>query len=178
MDNGKLSVRYARALLNTATQQGCDTEVYDCLMRLTNNYGLAIGKFDEILKNPIIGQDEKIQLLETAIGEPVHDLLKQFLRFVAEQKRENKIYTIALKYQEMYREEKDILRTEVTMATELPEATMRMIKGFVEQTFDCTAELHTKVDPSLIGGFILDIENNRMDASVAGQLNALKQKLK
>ena len=47
MDNGKLSVRYARALLNTATQQGCDTEVYDCLMRLTNNYGLAIGKFDE-----------------------------------------------------------------------------------------------------------------------------------
>ena len=38
--------------------------------------------------------------------------------------------------------------------------------------------MDVRIDPSLIGGFILDIENNRMDASVAGQLNALKNKLK
>lgn len=178
MDNGKISVRYARALLNTARQQQCETEVYDALVRFTNNYGLAIGQFNEVLNNPIIESSDKIQLLKTAIGEPIPELLEQFLCFVAEQKRENKIYTIALKYQEMYREEKDILRTEVTTATELPEGSLRKIKGFVEQSFDCTAELHTKVDPSLIGGFVLDIENDRMDASVAGQLNALKNRLK
>ena len=43
---------------------------------------------------------------------------------------------------------------------------------------DAEAEINVKIDPSLIGGFILDIENNRMDASVAGQLNALKNRLK
>ena len=38
--------------------------------------------------------------------------------------------------------------------------------------------MDVRIGPALIGGFILDIENNRMDASVAGQLNALKNKLK
>ena len=177
MDNGKLSVRYARALLNTAKEQHCEQEVYDGLVHLTTSYGMSIGQFDEILTNPVIGQEEKLYLLETAIGDPIHDCLRHFLHFVSEQKREDKVFLIALKYQEMYREEKNILRTDVTAAAELPEDTMKQIKGFVEQTFNCTAELRVKVDPSLIGGFILDIENNRMDASVVGQLNALKQKL-
>ena len=57
-------------------------------------------------------------------------------------------------------------------------STYDKIKAFVKQAFDAEAEIDVKIDPSLIGGFILDIENNRMDASVAGQLNALKNRLK
>ena len=177
MDNGKLSVRYARALLSTAEAQHCEKEVYEGLVRLTGHYGAAISQFNEILNNPVIGQEEKIRLLETAIGDPIHDCLRHFLHFVTEHKREDKIFLIALKYQEMYREEKNILRTDVTAAAELPESSLNQIKDFVEQTFHCTAELRVKVNPSLIGGFILDIENNRMDAILAGQLEALKQKL-
>ena len=41
MDNGKISVRYARALLSTALEQHCETEIYDGLVRLTHNYSLA-----------------------------------------------------------------------------------------------------------------------------------------
>jgi F-type H+-transporting ATPase subunit delta len=66
----------------------------------------------------------------------------------------------------------------VTTATQLPEETYDKIKAFVKQTFDADAELDVHIDPSLIGGFILDIENSRMDASVVGQLNALKNRLK
>jgi F-type H+-transporting ATPase subunit delta len=112
------------------------------------------------------------------VGEPMHDCLKQFIAFVAEQKREDKMFLIALKYMEMYRTKHHILSTNVTTATELPEATYDKIKAFIKQTFDADAEIDVKIDPSLIGGFILDIENTRMDASVAGQLNALKNKLK
>ena len=67
--------------------------------------------------------------------------------------------------------------TPVTTATELSEATYDKIKNFVKKTFDADAEMEVRIDPSLIGGFILDIENTRMDASVAGQLNTLKNKL-
>ena len=178
MDNGKLSVRYARALFQTAQEQHCEEAVYDGLTRFAHNYLLAIAQFNEVLANPIVAKEEKVKLLEMAIGEPLHDTLKQFIAFVVDQKREDKMFFIAMKYMEMYRAKHNILSTQVTTATELPEATYDRIKAFVKQTFDAEAEMDVRIDPSIIGGFILDIEHTRMDASVAGQLNALKNKLK
>ena len=178
MDNGKLSVRYARALFQTAQEQGSEEAVYDGLTRFAHNYMLAIAQFNEVLADPIVARDEKVKLMGMAVGEPLHDTLRQFIAFVAGQKRENKMFLIAMKYMEMYRAKHNILSTQVTTSTELPEATYDKIKAFVKQTFDADAEIDVKIDPSLIGGFILDIENTRMDASVVGQLNALKNKLK
>ena len=178
MDNGRISVRYARALFQTAQEQGCEAEVYDGLTRFAHNYLLAIAQFNEVLADPIVAQEEKVKLLEMAVGDPLHDTLKQFITFVAEQKREDKMFLIAMKYMEMYREKHNILSTQVTTATELTEASYDKIKAFIKQTFDADAEMEVHIDPSLIGGFILDIENTRMDASVAGQLNALKNRLK
>ena len=178
MDNGRISVRYARALFQTAQEQGCEDAVYDGLTRFAHNYLLAIAQFNEVLADPIVAQEEKVKLMEMAAGEPMHDCLKQFITFVAEQKREDKMFLIAMKYMEMYREKHNILSTQVTTATELTEESYDKIKAFVKQTFDADAEMEVHIDPSLIGGFILDIENTRMDASVAGQLNALKNRLK
>lgn len=178
MDNGRISVRYARALFQTAQEQGCEDAVYDGLSRFAHNYMLAIAQFNEVLSDPLVDKEEKVKLMEMAVGEPLHDTLKQFIAFVVEQKRESKMFLIALKYMEMYRAQHNILSTQVTTATELSEATYDKIKAFVRQTFDAEAEIDVKIDPSLIGGFILDIENTRMDASVAGQLNALKNRLK
>ena len=178
MDNGRISVRYARALFQLAQEQHCEEAVYDGLTRFAHNYLMAIAQFNEVLADPIVAQEEKVKLMEMAVGEPIHDCLKQFIAFVAEQKREDKMFLIAMKFMEMYRAKHNILSTQVTTATELPEATYDKIKAFIKQTFDADAEIDVKIDPKLIGGFILDIENARMDASVAGQLNALKNKLK
>ena len=178
MDNGKISVRYARALFQIAQEQGCEDAVYEGLTHFAHNYLLAIAQFNEVLADPIVEKEEKVKLLEMAVGEPMHDSLKQFITFVVEQQREDKMFFIAMKYMEMYRRKHNILNTQLTTATELPETTLDKIKAYVEQTFNVEAEMEVKIDPSLIGGFILDIENSRMDASVAGQLNALKNKLK
>ena len=178
MDNGRISVRYARALFQLAQEQDCEDAVYDGLTRFVHNYLLAIAQFNEVLADPIVAPEEKLKLMEMAVGEPLHDTLKQFFAFVVEQKREDKMFFIAMKTMEMYRMKHNVLSTQVTTATALPDATYDKIKAFVKQTFDADAEIDVKIDPSLIGGFILDIENTRMDASVAGQLNALKNKLK
>ena len=178
MDNGRISVRYARALFQLAQEQGCEDAVYDGLTRFAHNYLLAIAQYNEVLSDPIVTASEKVKLMEMTVGEPLHGLLKQFITFVAEPKREDKMIFIAMKYMEMYREKHNILSTQVTTATELSEESYEKIKAYIKQTFGADAEMDVKIDPSLIGGFILDIENTRMDASVAGQLNALKNKLK
>jgi len=178
MDNGKISVRYARALFQLAQEQGCEKAIYDGMERFARNYLMAIAQFNEVLSDPIVAKEEKVKLVEMAVGEPIHDTLKQFIAFVTDHKREDKMFFIAVKYLEMYRTKHNILRTNVTTATELSEGSYDKIKAFVKQTFDADAEIDVKIDPSIIGGFILDIEHTRMDASVAGQLNALKNRLK
>ena len=176
MDNGKISVRYARALMRLAESEQCAREVYDCMKRLTANYGQAIGLFDEALSNPNIDDKRKVELLHAAIGEPIHPCVIHFLEFLADKRRLHKIFLIALKYQEMYREANNILRADVTTAMEVDEGTIDQIRAFVEQNLHCTADMHTKVDPSLIGGFTLDIEHDRLDLSVKGRLEEFKAK--
>ena len=178
MDNGKISVRYARALFQIAQEQGCEDAVYDSLSHFAHNYLLAIAQFNEVLADPIIAKEEKVKLLEMAVGDSMHDTLKQFITFVTEQHREDKMFLIALKYMEMYRKKHNILSTQLTTATELSETTLNKIKSYVEQSFSAQVDMDIAIDPNLIGGFILDIEGSRMDASVAGQLNMLKNTLK
>lgn len=174
MDNGKISVRYARALLNQANIEHCADEVYACLMRLTANYGIAINQFNEVLSNPMIDTKEKLQLLHTAIGEPIHPFVTHFLEFLTAKKRENKVFLIALEYQELYRKANNIVRADITTAMAIDDTALEQIRAFIEQKLHSTVETHLKVDPTLIGGFTLDIEHSRMDASIKGQLEKLK----
>ena len=177
MDNGKISVRYARALLSTSLGQHCETEVYEGLVRLTNNYSLAINPFNEALSNPMIADSDKVQLLQTAIGEPIHPCLQQFLEFLTEKKRTNKIFLIALKYQEMYRKHKGIILAKVTTAAAMDDTTLEKICDYLKDAFHLDVEMHVAVDPALIGGFTIDVEHDRLDASLAGRLNQLKKEL-
>ena len=177
MDNGKISVRYARALLNTAFELHCEQEVYEGLTRLTANYSLAMQPFYEALSNPTVSADDKVGLLLTATGTPIHPCLEHFYRFVTEKNRVNRIYLIALQYQEMYRDKKNILHAEVTTATALDDSTLEKIRDYLHDTFHSDIEMQVKVDPALIGGFTLNLENDRMDASLAGRLKQLKEEL-
>ena len=63
MDNGKISVRYARALFQVAQEQGCEAAVYEGFTHFTHNYLLAIGQFNEVLADPIVAREEKVKLL-------------------------------------------------------------------------------------------------------------------
>ena len=91
MDNGKISVRYARALFQLTQEQGCEEAVYEVLSHFAHNYLLAIAQFNEVLADPIVARDEKVKLLEMAVGKPIQDTLKQFIAFVADQKREDNL---------------------------------------------------------------------------------------
>ena len=58
MDNGKISVRYARALFQLAQEQGCEDAVYDGLTRFAQNFLLAIAQFNEVLSDPMVAREE------------------------------------------------------------------------------------------------------------------------
>lgn len=177
MEDGKISVRYAKALYGFAVENNCEDEIYQSLKRFCKNVNGGIGEFCNVLSNPVLDRKNKTLLIETAIGEPISDALHRFILLVVSHKREEKMILIALKYQDLYRKEKHLLKTKITTATELPDTTIEQIKTFIASTFKAEIETEVEIDPALIGGFMIDIENNRFDASVTGQLNHLKEQL-
>ena len=70
MDNGRISVRYARALFQLAQEQHCEDAVYDGLTRFAHNYLLAIAQFNEVLANPMVTKEEKTKLVRWPWASP------------------------------------------------------------------------------------------------------------
>ena len=99
------------------------------------------------------------------------------MEFLVENKREEYIYVISLVYQDLYRKENNVLKSDITSATLLSSDSIEKINKFISTTFNSTVEMNTTVNPNLIGGFIIDIQQNRLDASISGKLISLKKTL-
>ena len=177
MNNGKISVRYARTLFSYAKKEKEEIIVYKQLCLLTDSFSGYQQQLNYALTSPAVKTKEKIKLLETACGENISKCLSRFMEFLVENKREEYIYVISLVYQDLYRKENNVLKSDITSATLLSSDSIEKINKFISTTFNSTVEMNTTVNPNLIGGFIIDIQQNRLDASISGKLTSLKKTL-
>ena len=176
MDLGVVSVRYARALLKSANSMKLDTKVYADMLLLASSY-IEVPQLRFTIDNPMLVKDQKISLLETACGDPC-ELTKRFLQMVLEEGRENALQLMANSFVTLYRQQKDITLGRLVTATAVsPEAEAKM-KKMVETKTQGIVEFETEVNPDLIGGFILEYDIYRMDASVKSKLSSILSALK
>ena len=89
-------------------------------------------------------------------------------------KREAQIQNIMLKYIDFYREQKNIRYGKLTTAVEVDQAAENRLMKLVADRFGGTLELEKVVDPEILGGFKLEVDNMRWDASIAGQLQNIR----
>jgi F-type H+-transporting ATPase subunit delta len=123
-------------------------------------------------------RSEKVRLLTTALGPDANELSKRFIELVLKEGREKVLQFMANSYITFYREQKNIIRGKLTTAAAVSEATEQKMKQMVESRTQGTVEFNTEVDPSIIGGFILEYDTYRMDASVKTRLNNILSELK
>ncbi|MBP5317920.1 MAG: F0F1 ATP synthase subunit delta [Paludibacteraceae bacterium] len=173
MNSGKISVRYAKALLGFAEKNGEADKVY-AEMQLVAVAFEAAPLLRELMETPGLLTNEKVNLLTAILGEQKPSATTAaFFKFVVDQKREEHMQMIALMYEKLYREARNLLKGELRSAVELPKATLQKIEKYVNQRFGATVELSSSTDASLIGGFVLDVNDQRLDASIIGQLQKL-----
>ncbi len=177
MNDGKISVRYARALYNTAKEIGSENDVYVQLIGFAECFEQNMAEMNAVFRNPIIGPKDRKSLLETAFGERITPFLKDFVSLVVDKHREDKMYLIAMKFAELYREEHNVIQARLATAEPLSQATLDDIKAHIQNDFKANVELIVKIDPGIIGGFVLDVGDRRYDTSVAQQLKKMKQSL-
>ena len=177
MDIGVISVRYARALLKSATDAKIETDVYKEMQTLAKSYA-EVPQLRQTIDNPMLSKDTKQALLLTAVGEESSELTKVFISLVLKEDRENVMQFIANSYVTLYRQQKNVIRGRLITAAAVSPATEQKMRQMVESKTNGTVEFETEVNPDIIGGFILEYDTYRMDASVKSKLNSILNSLK
>lgn len=172
MNNGKISIRYAKALLSSAKEAKVEEQVYSEMTTLDSAFA-QIQLLKQAMTNPTLTKEDKIKLLNSVFNNKASKLTQGFINLVVENGREDYFHRIALSFQELYRKEKNIVVTHLTTAIELDEPLKKKIIQSVEEQENSKVELRTEINPDIIGGYILDIDGKRLDASIIRQLSKL-----
>ena len=172
MNNGKISIRYAKALLSSAKEAKVEEQVYSEMTTLDSAFA-QIQLLKQAMTNPTLTKVDKIKLLNSVFNNKASKLTQGFINLVVENGREDYFHRIALSFQELYRKDKNIVVTHLTTAIELDEPLKKKIIQSVEEQENSKVELRTEINPDIIGGYILDIDGKRLDASIIRQLSKL-----
>ena len=177
MDIGVISIRYARALLKSAVEAKLEDQVYQDMMSLAKSY-IDVPALRQTIDNPMLLKDKKEALLLIALGENPSALSKSFVQLVLKEDRENMVQFMANSYVTLYRKQKNIIRGKLTTAARVSEDTEKKMRQMVESKTNGIVEFETEMNPDIIGGFILEYDTFRMDASVKSKLNTILNTLK
>ena len=175
MSNARLAGRYAKSILDLATEKGQLEAVY-ADMKYLQAVCAASSDFVNLLRSPIIKADQKNSIINAVTKDKVSDLTNAFTVLLVKKGRESDLPEMATAFIEQYNALKGIHQVTLTTAVEVSEVLKKSIEDKVkaENKF-ATIELTTKTDDALIGGFVLEFNNNLLDASIARDLKDIKK---
>lgn len=177
MDNGLIPQRYAKALYKYALEHGTTEELYGIVKTVAEAFRKNPA-LQRVLANPFVTNADKEKLLLSAAGPGADDAYARFVKLILEHRREEFAYHMMLAYRDIYRKENNISRAIITTASELPSTQMERLRKLVADAFKgSTLEFSQQINPDLIGGFVIDVDSVRMDASVSNELEQLRQTL-
>jgi F-type H+-transporting ATPase subunit delta len=130
---------------------------------------------DLLLKSPVVKTDKKQEILSSIFGKETSELTKQFLLLISSRNREAIIGDIAGAFVRQYKVIKKIIVTEVTSAIKLESAQKKKILQLLNTNESSSVEVIEKINPEIIGGFIVRVDDKQIDASISRKLDDLKQ---
>lgn len=176
MNQGKIAVRYAKALFLSAREQ----QVLDAVRKDMELILAAVSDIVEIqslIESPVVEARKKSGILVELFDGKISDLALDFIRLVAGNNREEYLAAISRNYIELYKKEKNIKIARVVTATPLTKEIRQEMATLITKAFKAEIELQEEVNKDLIGGFVLRVEDKQLDSSVKGKLIRIKKEL-
>jgi F-type H+-transporting ATPase subunit delta len=175
MNDSKISVRYSRALFHSALEKKILDEV--------NQDMILIGEIcktpemKEFLNSPIIVPSKKTGIFHNILKGHVEEITLSLIGLVVKNGRESFLPAIARVFIHETLRHKGITKSVLTTAVSVDAKVKKEITGMISKVFNTKAELEEVIDPDIIGGFILRVDDNYIDASVRNKLNKVKKEL-
>ena len=174
MNTGIITMRYAKALFAYTEHEEASEEVFIEMETLARSFSKE-PRFRRALLNPLLRQRDKNALIKSAISERVSRQTWRFVRLVERNHREDMLQSMALNYLDLYRKSRNIRIAAIETAVPLTAEVQERLKELIRSRFHGTVELIERVNPEMVGGFIFQMNYQRVDGSVASQLNELKK---
>ncbi len=164
---------YAEALMSLADSQNLverfGNEAKELLSTLKSSQELQ-----QFLASPVIKIEDKKAVLKQVAGEGLHHYLLNFLQLVIDKKRTAFLTSILEQFLARVRERTSTVLAQVTSVTELSQQQRDRVKEQVKAMSNARdVELETSLDPDLIGGVVIKVGSQVLDASLRGQLRRI-----
>lgn len=178
MTNQQVADRYAKSLLDLAVESGKLDVIrkdVDELIAMGGNRDLAV-----LLKSPVVNATKKKAIMAELLGKVEADeLTKTFVSVLITKGRESDLLGILSAFDGQYNKMKKISSVFVTSATALSAESLAAIRQQLVDAgkTEANVEIFTRVDPKLMGGFVLEFDGKVYDASVAHKLNQIRKEL-
>lgn len=176
MDQSAITVRYAKAFFLTAKEKNLldslksDIELVLSVCKNSSDFIL-------LLESPIVKTSKKSGLLSAIFNKKINELTMNFLLLIAKNKREVHIPGICRNFLDLTRKDQNIKSAVLTTAAEMDAGIIKKVEVLLGKELDATIELSTSVNPDILGGLVLRIDDQQYDSSVATQLKKIKQSL-
>lgn len=176
MNNPRLAGRYAKSLLDLATEQN-QVDAVCADMKWIMSICKSNPDFVNLLRSPIVKPSTKEKILASITGGRVSNITNAFIKLLVIKARENNLPEIAATYVDQFNALRNIHKVKITTASpisdEMKEAIMKNVKSAAQpgQTF----EVETHLKDELIGGFVLETGGALVDASILRDLKDIQK---
>jgi len=175
MDQSSIAVRYAKALFETAVEKNILDKLKADIELVTQTCADEMMK--QLIDSPVCKPSDKEKAFDAIFKGKVDAVTLNFLKMVVSNKREKHIPAICRNFASRYYKHSNIRQAHIVTATAIDDAMKEKMKTAIAKMFNSDIELTTAEDESLIGGFIMRIDDRQIDASVSSKLKKIKNKL-
>jgi F-type H+-transporting ATPase subunit delta len=167
-----LDKRYAKALFVTAIETG-QLEAVRNDMQLVAEVMSENKELRKMMTNPLIISTKKRQVLQQVFGKHLSEITLVFFGILIRKRREKEIPGIAQQFHRLWLEHQNIVEAEVVSAVALDEVMSRRIITAVAGFVDKKVMLTTTINPDIVGGFKVRIDDYQFDATIKSILKRM-----
>jgi len=172
-----ITLRYAKALFLKAEEDQITDKVSGDIQKIKNTFR-ENPEIYKILQSPMILDSKKQKITREIFKEQVQDITLKFLLLILKNNRTPFLTSILRNFTDIYNEKEGIKTVELTTAIKIDDKEKSLIQDFIKDTFNAKKiSFKEKTDKTLIGGFIIQIEDQLIDISVKKQLLNIKEEL-
>lgn len=172
----EIAERYGSAILDYAKDENVLDSFHEELQILKEAVK-ENPRFIDILSSPVVRIDEKKELLSEVEKDFISEI-QNFLNLLLEYGRFANLVDIIDKFNELYNQEKSIAVGTVTTAVKINDDQLNRLGETYAKKYNLEeVHLENKVDPSILGGVILQVKDLVIDGSVKNKLNKIRNQL-
>lgn len=174
MSTFRIASRYAKSLLELSIEKGVQEQVHNDMNRLIS-LEQSNKEFSTLINSPILSDDKKLSVLKALFSNKTSALTLSFFDLVGHKGRAAFLPAMAREFHKQYNQHLGIQTAEFTSTIQLDDELRASISDIVREISGKEkVELIEKIDPNLIGGFVLRVNDKQLDESIKSKLQKLK----